>query len=243
MGGSGAGHHDIGRKDKKLLLEKIICRFDLTTEIISENGTQFETFYIVEHPQSNGQEEVANKVILRGLRKRLEEAKGRWVEELPQVLWSYHTTPHSTTNETPFHLTFRIDIVIPVEIGESSPRVVLFQPSENNEELRVNLDLLQEEWEVVHVREYAVKARVARRHDRRLVAREFKCQDLVLRKITRLTDSNKLTLVWKGPFKALEDQRRIRGWLYKAGPGCKDPQEAGYIKLVQGAKTHRRPAI
>ncbi|RDX77143.1 hypothetical protein CR513_42784, partial [Mucuna pruriens] len=30
---------------------------------------------------------------------------GRWVEELPQVLWSFHTTPHSTTQETPFRLT------------------------------------------------------------------------------------------------------------------------------------------
>ncbi|RDX95218.1 hypothetical protein CR513_22284, partial [Mucuna pruriens] len=35
-----------------------------------------------EHPQSNGQAEVTNKVILRGLQKRLEEAKGRWAEEL-----------------------------------------------------------------------------------------------------------------------------------------------------------------
>ncbi|RDX88248.1 hypothetical protein CR513_30186, partial [Mucuna pruriens] len=47
----------------------------------------------MEHPQTNGQAEAANKVILKGLRRRLEEAKGRWVEELPQVLWSYHTTP------------------------------------------------------------------------------------------------------------------------------------------------------
>ncbi|RDX66712.1 hypothetical protein CR513_54488, partial [Mucuna pruriens] len=37
----------------------------------------------VEHPQSNGQAEAANKVILKGLRRRLEEAKGRWVKELP----------------------------------------------------------------------------------------------------------------------------------------------------------------
>ncbi|RDX93796.1 hypothetical protein CR513_23884, partial [Mucuna pruriens] len=66
------------------------------------------------HPQSNGQAEAANK-------KRLEEAKGRWVEELPHVLWSYHTTPQSTTNETPFRLTFGTEAVIPVEIGESSP--------------------------------------------------------------------------------------------------------------------------
>ncbi|RDX96131.1 Retrovirus-related Pol polyprotein, partial [Mucuna pruriens] len=95
--------------------------FGIPAEIVFDNGTQFaskgtadfckglkikQVFTSVEHPQSNGQAEAANKVILRGLRKRLEEGKGRWAEELPQVLWSYHTTSHSTTNETPFRLTF-----------------------------------------------------------------------------------------------------------------------------------------
>ncbi|RDX76937.1 Pol polyprotein, partial [Mucuna pruriens] len=96
---------------KRFVWKRIVCRFGLPTEIVSDNGTQFassvmakfcqelhirQSFTSVEHPQANGQAEAANKVILRGLRRRLEEAKGRWAEELPQVLWSYHTTPHST---------------------------------------------------------------------------------------------------------------------------------------------------
>ncbi|RDX70281.1 hypothetical protein CR513_50496, partial [Mucuna pruriens] len=36
-----------------------------------------------------------NKVILRELRKRLKETKGRWAEELPQVLWSDPNSPNS----------------------------------------------------------------------------------------------------------------------------------------------------
>lgn len=47
----------------------------------------------MEHPQTNEQAEVANKVMLRGIRRHLKEAKGRRVDELPQVLWSYHITP------------------------------------------------------------------------------------------------------------------------------------------------------
>ncbi|RDX83983.1 hypothetical protein CR513_35039, partial [Mucuna pruriens] len=46
----------------------------------------FPLFTSVEHPQSNGQAKTANKIILRGLRRRLEEVKGRWVKELSQVL-------------------------------------------------------------------------------------------------------------------------------------------------------------
>ena len=40
------------------------------------------------YPQGNGQDESVNKVIVCGLKKRLDEAKGRWVEELPHVLWT-----------------------------------------------------------------------------------------------------------------------------------------------------------
>jgi len=33
-----------------------------------------------------------------------------------QVLWSYHTTPHSTTEEEPFTMVYHIDAMLPVEI-------------------------------------------------------------------------------------------------------------------------------
>ncbi|RDX94180.1 Tf2-6, partial [Mucuna pruriens] len=159
----------------------------------------------MEHPQSNGQAEAAKKVILRGLRKRLEKAKGRWAKELPQVLWSYHTTPHSTTNETPFCLTFGTEAMIPVEIGELSPWTALFESSRNEEELRTNLDMLQEIREIAHVREYAIKVRTARKYDKRIVPCNFKPQDLVFRKITQKVESNKLTPIWEGPFRILEE--------------------------------------
>ena len=38
------------------------------------------------YPQGNGQAEAVNKVILSGLKKRLDDAKGKWVEELPHIL-------------------------------------------------------------------------------------------------------------------------------------------------------------
>ena len=38
------------------------------------------------YPQENGQAEVVNKVIVNELKKRLDDMKGRWVEELPHVM-------------------------------------------------------------------------------------------------------------------------------------------------------------
>ena len=38
------------------------------------------------YPQRNGNVETVNKVIMNELKKRLDDAKGEWVEELPHVL-------------------------------------------------------------------------------------------------------------------------------------------------------------
>ena len=84
----------------------IMCRFGVPRRLISDNGTQFasqqlrnlcaevgikQVFASVEHPQTNGQVESANRVLLRGLKRRLERAKGAWAEEVPRIVWAYHT--------------------------------------------------------------------------------------------------------------------------------------------------------
>ena len=76
--------------------------------MVSDNGTQFarqqlgklctklgikQVFASVEHPQMNGQVESANRVLLKGLNRKLEKAKGTWAEEVPRIVWAYHNTP------------------------------------------------------------------------------------------------------------------------------------------------------
>jgi len=74
----------------------------------------------------------------------LEKAEGTWADAVPRIVWAYHTTPKSTTKETPFSLVYGSDALIPVEIQESSPRFQNFVVEESNKEMRVNLDLLDE---------------------------------------------------------------------------------------------------
>ena len=117
---------------KRFLWKSIITRFGIPWAVILDNGTQFESklfkgfcsdlsirnfFSSPGYPQSNGQAEVSNKVVLSGIKKKLEAAKGRWVEELPSILWTYRTTIRKSTNETPFALAFGVEAVIPLEIG------------------------------------------------------------------------------------------------------------------------------
>ena len=96
------------------------------------------------YPQGNGQAEAVNKVIINEMKKRLDDAKGRWVEELPHVLWTYRTMPRRSTGETPFSMTYGAKAVLPLEASFPTLRTSTFTPSNNNELLGRSLDLAEE---------------------------------------------------------------------------------------------------
>lgn len=81
----------------------------------------------VAYPQANGQAEASNRTILHGLKTRLEEAKGAWVDELPTILWAYRTTSRVSTGETPFNLVYGTEALIPVEVAIGSPRLNAYE--------------------------------------------------------------------------------------------------------------------
>ena len=117
---------------KKFIWKNIVTRFGIPYTLISDNGLQFDSksfrryccklgitnrYSIPAYPQGNGQAEVINKVIMSGLKKMLDDAKGRWVEELPHVLWTYRTTPRRSTGEISFLMSYGAEAVIPIETG------------------------------------------------------------------------------------------------------------------------------
>jgi hypothetical protein len=64
-------------------------------------------FSSVYHPQSNGAVERANGLMFSGIKKCLfDQKKGKWVDELPRVIWSHNTTVSRATGFTPFRLLF-----------------------------------------------------------------------------------------------------------------------------------------
>ncbi|KAK3024617.1 hypothetical protein RJ639_043945 [Escallonia herrerae] len=50
--------------------------------------SSYALFTSVAHPQSNGQTENMNQSVLQGLKKKLDEAKGAWVDKLPKPSYS-----------------------------------------------------------------------------------------------------------------------------------------------------------
>jgi hypothetical protein len=130
--------HDIVFK----FLQSIIFRFNIPKWVLTDNGTQFKGIKftrccadfdinhqasLVAHPQMNGQVERANRLILQVMKTRMFhglEAKGRnWHKELPLVLWALQTNVNRATRDTPFHLVYGADAVLPPEIFLESARV------------------------------------------------------------------------------------------------------------------------
>jgi len=77
---------------------------------------------------------VTNLTLLKIVKARLEEAKGAWPEELPNVLWAYRTVARTLTGETPFRLTYGTEVVIPVEVGVTSIRKEAFSEDNINDD-------------------------------------------------------------------------------------------------------------
>ncbi|GKV12463.1 hypothetical protein SLEP1_g23603 [Rubroshorea leprosula] len=147
------------KKVEDFVFNLIICRYGIPNQIVADNGTQFNCssfrdfcssygiklqFTLVYHPESNGMVESVNKCILEGIKLRLEQHKAKWADELNNVLWAYRTTSRTITGETPYHLAFGTEAVIPIEIGVPSFRVTHFDEGRNGQLLRENLDLLDE---------------------------------------------------------------------------------------------------
>lgn len=74
-----------------------------------------------------------NWTILQGLKIKLDESKGRWVDEFLGVLWAYHMTSQTSTNETPFNLAFSTEVVISIEIGLPTMWIELFDKSSQSD--------------------------------------------------------------------------------------------------------------
>ncbi|GKV49730.1 hypothetical protein SLEP1_g56466 [Rubroshorea leprosula] len=192
------------KKVKDFVFSSIICRYGIPNQIVADNGTQFNCssfrdlcsnygirlqFTSVYHPEFNGMVKFVNKVILEGIKPRLELHKARWADELNNVLWAYKTMSRryyfkpGLLGETPYHLAFGIEAVILIEIGVPSFRVTHFDEGRNGQLLRENLDLLDEVREEAQLRTLVYKQKIANFYNKRVRPQTFKVGDLVLRKV------------------------------------------------------------
>ena len=133
--------------------------------------------------QGNGQAEAVNKVIVNGLKKRLDDVKGKWVEELSHILWTYRIMLRRSTGETPFSITYGAEAVIPLEIGFPTLRTSSFNSSSNDELLEKSLDFIEERRESAMVQLAYYQHKLKQGYNANIKLRPLVSGDLVLRKV------------------------------------------------------------
>ncbi|GKA52720.1 reverse transcriptase domain-containing protein [Tanacetum coccineum] len=185
-----------GSQVTKFVWDNIVCRFGLPGEIVSDNGKQFsdnpfkdwceklnitQRFASVKHLQSNGLVERANRSLGEGIKARLGERNKNWIEELSHVLWAHRTMIKSSHGDTPFSLTYEIEAVIPTEVRMPTYRTAVADAVHNDEELRLNLDLLEERRKQAAIREAKAKLKMTKYYNDRVRGVTFRPGDFVYR--------------------------------------------------------------
>ncbi|XP_074326700.1 uncharacterized protein LOC141664647 [Apium graveolens] len=147
------------KKITQFFWENVICRYEIPRIFVTNDGKQFDNiefreycddknielrFTSVVYPQENGEAEVSNRIILDGLKKRVERSRNTWVDELLPILWAYRTTCKVTTEAIPFMLAYGAEAVVPLEITHGSPRIEAYEQETNEELMRLALVLIDE---------------------------------------------------------------------------------------------------
>jgi hypothetical protein len=124
---------------QKFFWQNIVCRFGVPSDLTVDNSKRFDNqdlrdfclsigtkpvFASVYHPQSNDVVERANDKIFTAIKKRLlDDKKGKWADQLPEVVWALNTTECRATGFTPFRLLYGSEAMTPQEIKHGSPRI------------------------------------------------------------------------------------------------------------------------
>ena len=120
---------------------------------------------------------------------------------MPNVLWPYRTTARTPTGETPFRLIYGTEAVILVEVRIISIKRKMFHEESNDDQLKVNLDCLDEVRDGASNKMTKYQQKMAEYYNKRVKLRRLDIGDLVLRKVTSTTKypaQGKLGPTWEG---------------------------------------------
>ena len=181
-------------------LNQIIHRFGVPNSIITDLGTQFTgtTFWdfcddrsivikyvSIVHPRANGQVKRANEMIIDALKKRLytenDRALGRWMKELPAVVWGLRTQPSRNTGVSPYFMVYGVEAVLPSDVAFGSPRVEHFDQSSVDLARELEINYTEEKHLTTCIRTAKYLKAIRRYKNRNVKDRSFVVGDLVLK--------------------------------------------------------------
>ncbi|XP_050248981.1 uncharacterized protein LOC126696256 [Quercus robur] len=210
---------------RSFVWKNIICRLGIPLTIISDNGRQFGSqgfrdfcsnlgiknqFSSPGHPPGKRTDGSNESNAAQDYQRQAGRREGCLTEELPNVMWAYRTTARTPTGETPFRLTYGTEVVILIEVGVTSIRRETFNEECNDDELRLNLDCLDEVRDKTSSKMTKYQLKMAEYYNKRVKLRRLDIGDLVLRKITTATKDpaqGNLGPTWEGPYRVVHYSR------------------------------------
>ena len=130
------------------------------------------------------------------------------MEELPSILWTFTTTPRSSTGETPFSLTYGVKVMIPLEVGLPTLRSEEYDQEDNELILAKDLDLAQECKDLAMIRLASYQGDLKKRYDKNVSRWVLAPGDLVLRKVLgskKDPTQGKLGANWERPYQIISE--------------------------------------
>jgi hypothetical protein len=177
--------------------EHVIHRFGIPQTITTDGGSvfiskEFRKFtadvgikLIRSSPyyaQPNGQAEESNQILIKLIKRKIDEHPRRWHEVLSETLWAHRVSCHGATKTSPYHLVYGQEVILPWEITTSSIRVE-FQNDLTAEEYAALMndnikDLTKLRlWSLERIKEN--NAKVARTYNKKVKLKEFQVGDMV----------------------------------------------------------------
>nr|GEZ93559.1 reverse transcriptase domain-containing protein [Tanacetum cinerariifolium] len=146
----------------------------------------------------------------------------------------------SSHGDTPFSLTYGTEAVIPVEIGIPTYRTTVVDVVNNDEELRLNLDLLEERRELAAMNEARFKSKMMKYYNSRVRGVAFKLGDFVYRRndSSHAVAGGKLGPKWEGPYEVI-DALGNGAWLVV----CRWVRRKAHIDKPKRSRVHLRAEV
>jgi hypothetical protein len=124
---------------------------------------------------------------------------------LPKVIWSHNTTVSRATGFTPFRLLFGTEAITPEEIKNESMRVLKAKQSEEADQKvekdMIELTILEA---VENIEKYQKETKAWK--DKKVVRKDIKTGDLVLKRKKNWENPGKLHESWEGSYIAKETE-------------------------------------
>jgi hypothetical protein len=74
------------------------------------------------YAQANGQAESSNNILIKLVKKKIEDNPRRWHVVLSDVLWMHRIYRHGATKVTPFELVYDQEVILPIEVNLAAYR-------------------------------------------------------------------------------------------------------------------------